>query len=91
MLTEKQKYLMVFENCDFFVDLGIHIAYYRKKRGFTQQKLADKLGVSRSYLSRVESPNQDAHISFERFFTICRILDVPPKCFFEPLPGQDAD
>lgn len=89
MLTKQEKYLMIFENTDFFLDLGIHIAYYRKKAGFTQQRLADRIGVSRSFLSRVESPNQDARISFERFFTICRVLNVPPKCFFEPLPASE--
>lgn len=88
MLTKQEKYLIIFENCDFFVDLGIHIAYFRKKAGFTQQRLADILGISRSYLSRIESPNQDAHISFQQFFTICRVLNVPPKCFFEPLPDS---
>lgn len=86
MLTKEEKYLITFENCDYFIDLGIHIAYYRKKAGLTQQMLADRLHVKRSYITCIESPGQDAHISFELFFTICRILDVPPKYFFEPLP-----
>ncbi|MCI8507285.1 MAG: helix-turn-helix domain-containing protein [Lachnospiraceae bacterium] len=88
MLTKQEKYLITFENCDYYIDLGIHIAYFRKKAGFTQQRLADELHVHRTYLSRIESPNQNAHISFDRFFMICRILNVPPKCFFEPLPEQ---
>lgn len=88
MLTKQEKYLITFENCDFFVDLGIHIAYFRKKAGLTQQKLADILHIKRTYLSRIESPNQNTHPSFELFFTICRVLNVPPKCFFEPLPDS---
>lgn len=58
MLTKQEKYLITFENCDFFVDLGIHIAYFRKKAGLTQQKLADILHIKRTYLSRIESPTR---------------------------------
>lgn len=93
MLSKESKYLITFETCDYFVDLGIHIAYYRKKMGFTQQELADKLHIHRTYLSRIESPGQNQHLSFELFFSICRILNVPPKCFFEPFtkPGSESN
>lgn len=90
MEPEEQKYIDDFESSSDFVDLGLHIAYYRKRAGITQQKLADSLGVGRSYLSRIESPNQYQHFSFELFFSICRILDVEPKYFFIPLPGPGS-
>lgn len=86
MLSKEERYLVNFENCDYFLDLGIHIAYYRKKAGFTQQKLADMLHIKRTYLSRIESPGQNQQFSFSLFFTICRILNTPPHRFFEPLP-----
>lgn len=90
MKSKKQKYITRFENCDNFVDLGLHIAYYRKQVGMTQQRLADKLGIKRSYLSRIESINQNQHFSLELLFSICRILDVEPKYFFMPLPDADS-
>ena len=90
MLSKEERYLINFENCDYFLDLGVHIAFYRKRAGLTQQKLADKLHIKRTYLSRIESPNQNQHFSFELFFSICRILNVPPKRFFEPFPGLDS-
>ena len=85
MKSKKQKYIDVFENCDNFVDLGLHVAYYRKKAGMTQQCLADKLKISRSYLSRIESINRNQHFSFELLFSICKILNVEPRYFFIPL------
>ena len=89
MKSKKQKYIDVFENCDNFVDLGLHVAYYRKRAGMTQQGLADRLKISRCYLSRIESINRNQHFSFELFFSICRILDVEPRYFFIPLPDAD--
>lgn len=90
MLSKEEKYLIAFETCDYFVDLGTHIAYYRKKAGFKQHELADRLHIDQTYLSRIESPNQNQHLSFELFFKICKILDVPPKCFFEPFPKANT-
>lgn len=90
MLSKEERYLVDFENCDYFLDLGIHIAYYRKKAGFTQQKLADKLRIKRPYLSRIESPGQNQTFSFKLFFSICRILDTPPRYFFEPFPKTES-
>lgn len=86
MISKEVKYLSAFETCDYFIDLGIHIAYYRKRVGLKQQELADRLHIDRTYLSRIESPNQNQHLSFELFFNICMILDIPPQCFFEPFP-----
>ena len=34
--------------------LGLNIAYYRKKRGLTQEQLAEKAGVERSRISKTE-------------------------------------
>lgn len=76
-----------FENRDFFLDLGEHIAFYRKRKGITQQELADQLGITRSYMSRIESINTVQTISMELFCNISRILDVPPYYFMKPLPS----
>ena len=64
MKSKKQKYLSIFENCDNFVDLGRHVAYYRRLAGLTQLKLSEKLKVSRSYLGRIEAAGMNQHFSF---------------------------
>ena len=46
-----------FKNRDRFVQLGIAIAALRKMRGLSQEKLAEKAGVSRSLISTIEAPN----------------------------------
>ena len=51
-----------FKNRDRFVQLGIAIAALRKMRGLSQEKLAEKAGVSRSLISTIEAPNM-AHAS----------------------------
>lgn len=33
--------------------LGLRIAYFRKRRGLTQEQLADKVGMSWSYLAKL--------------------------------------
>ena len=75
-----------FENIDLFLDLGNHIAYYRRKRGYTQKVLAQRVGISASYLSKIESENQTISFSVNTFFSICRELAVEPEKMFKPLP-----
>ena len=43
-----------FKNRDRFVQLGIAIAALRKMRGLSQEKLAERAGVSRSLISTIE-------------------------------------
>lgn len=51
-----------FKNRDRFIQLGIAIAALRKMRGLSQEKLAEKAGVSRSLISTIEAPNM--HTAF---------------------------
>ena len=46
-----------FKNRDRFIQLGIAISSLRKVRGMSQEKLAEKAGISRSLLSVIEAPN----------------------------------
>lgn len=86
MEKKEQKMFPNFENRDFYLDLGEHIAYYRKKAKLTQQELSERIDVTRCYLSRIESPNMVQSFSLEILFNISKILDVPVKDFFKPLP-----
>ena len=75
-----------FENRDYYVDLGEHIAFYRKRANITQAQLASRVHVTRSYLSRIENSNTSQSFSLELLFNISRELKVPPRYFFEPFP-----
>ncbi len=37
-----------FENKDYYIELGLNIAFYRKRAGMTQDMLAEKANLSRS-------------------------------------------
>ena len=65
--------------------LGLRIAYYRKRKGWTQEQLADEVGCSWSFLSQLESNNSDRiHApSLYMLFKIAQVLDVPASKLFE--------
>ena len=63
-----------FKNRDRFVQLGIAIAALRKMRGLSQEKLAEKAGVSRSLISTIEAPNMAHSFSLDVFFDIADAL-----------------
>ena len=62
--------------------LCLAIAYYRKKRGLTQSKLATLAGVSRQHIGAIESLSMQRPFSMELFIKICYILDIQPYEFF---------
>lgn len=65
-----------FHNRDRFLQLGIAIATLRKLRGLSQEKLAEKAGISRSLLSAIEAPGTAKSFSLEVFFDLADALQV---------------
>ena len=65
-----------FDNVDKFVELGLNISYYRKRKGITQEKLAEMIGISRSHLSSIEAPNIVRPFSVEVLYNIADALDM---------------
>ncbi len=62
-------------------DVGNRIKYIRKKRGLSQEKLALKAGIDRTYLAGIESGKRNATItSIEK---IVVALDVSMSQFFD--------
>ncbi len=62
--------------------LGLNIAYYRKKRGLTQEQLAEKAEVERSRISKTEIAWSG--ISLDLVFKIADALEIEPyKLFME--------
>lgn len=64
--------------------LGLRIAYYRKKRGYTQEQFAELIDKSWSFVSQIEANNGAAikGVSLDTLFTISEKLDVPVEKFF---------
>jgi len=67
-----------FKNRDRFIQLGVAITALRKLRGLSQEKLAEKAGISRSLVSAIEAPGMANGFSLEVFFDIADALEIDP-------------
>ena len=67
-----------FKNNDRFIQIGIAIVTLRKLRGMSQEKLAEKAGISRSLLSVIEAPGAAHNFTLDVFFDIADALEVDP-------------
>ena len=56
-----------------YITLGLKIAYYRKKRGYTQENLAEKVGISLNFLAQVEGTGTIRGISLETLFKMADV------------------
>lgn len=61
--------------------LGLNIAYYRRQRGLSQIQLAEKINISRTHMSRIETA--DCAVSLDVIFDICDVLCVSPDKLFD--------
>ena len=65
---------------DNYKKLGLNIAYYRKLRGMSQNQLAEKINISRTHMSRIETA--DCAVSLDVIFNICTALEISPDKLF---------
>ena len=56
--------------------IGLRIAYFRKLRGLTQEKLAEKVYINKHYLSHIESGSAQKVISLPLLIRIAKALEV---------------
>ena len=75
-MEEKEKF---FDNTQYYIELGYNIAYYRKHAGLTQEKLAEKVGISRQHMSAIEAPNLCRPISLDLLFNFATVLKIEPR------------
>ena len=59
-------------------DMGLRIAYYRKKAGFTQEWFAELIDKSWNYVAQIEGPSTIRGVSLETLFKICEVLNIQP-------------
>lgn len=71
------------EYSDRYITLGLKIAYYRKKSGFTQEVFAEKIGKSLNFIGQVEGTGTVRGISLETLFKIADVLGIPPAKLLE--------
>lgn len=63
--------------------MGLKIAYYRKRAGYTQEAFAELIGKSVNFLAQVEGPSTIRGISLETLFKISEVLQIPPARLLE--------
>ena len=71
------------EYSDRYITMGLKIAYYRKKAGYTQEAFAEKIGKRLNFLTQVERTGTVKGISLETLFKIADILGIEPAKLLE--------
>ena len=66
-----------------YITMGLKIAYYRKKAGYTQEVFAEKIGKSVNFIAQVEGTGTTRGVSLETLFKIADILHIPPSKLLE--------
>ena len=66
------------DNTERIENLSYAIGYYRKKKGFSQEKTAEMLGISRQHLASIEAPGMNRGLSLELLFNIASVLEIEP-------------
>lgn len=69
------------EQYESFRQLGLNIAYYRKKSKLSQMQLAEMVNISRTHMSRIETA--DCAVSLDVVFSICQVLNISPEKLFD--------
>ena len=59
-----------------YKSIGLKIAYYRKKKGYTQADLAQQIGMSAAYLAQIERGNRGNSFSLETLYQIADALEI---------------
>ncbi|EOS66860.1 helix-turn-helix transcriptional regulator [Oscillibacter sp. 1-3] len=67
-----------FDNTERLKCLSYAIGYYRKEKGYSQEQLAELLGISRQHLASVEAPKMHRGLSLELLFNIATVLEIEP-------------
>lgn len=70
------------------INIGERITYLRTERGFSVNHLADRSGVSQSYLREIEMGHY-TNPSVDILDAICDALGLSLREFFDPATGSE--
>lgn len=84
-MTENGKKL--FDNSERYRELGCAISYYRRRKGLTQEQVAEQIGISRQHMGAIEAPNMVRAVSLDVLFNIASVLDIEPYMLLK-LPSE---
>ena len=68
---------------EFYNLIGRNIKKIRKENGDSQEKLAEKLDMSRGYISQIEGQGIDTGLSLDLLYNISQLYGVDIRTFFE--------
>lgn len=66
-----------------YITLGLKIAYYRRKAGYTQEHFAELIGKSVSFVGQIEGTGTIRGVSLETLFKIAQVLKISPSKLLE--------
>ena len=67
-------------------DFGLAVRYYRENLGFSQEELADRCGLHRTYISDIERGNRN--VSLENIEAISKGLNITLVDLFRRIVEQ---
>jgi DNA-binding XRE family transcriptional regulator len=68
---------------NFFSEVALRIATYRKEKGYTQARLADLAGLAEKHVAAIEQGN--AKPSLNTVYSICKGLGIRAEELFKGL------
>ena len=72
-----------------YTKIGAKIVYYRKIRNLTQEELAEKVGITPQYLSRIENGGYSKNVSLSTLMKIAGVLDVTMSQVMEGVESEE--
>lgn len=69
------------KNFDTWLGIGLNILHYRKEQGLTQEQLAEKSHISRTYIQKIETAA--CSCTLDTLIAIAEALNIPLKKLFE--------
>lgn len=71
------------EFADKYITLGLKVAYYRRKAGYTQEYFAELIDKSVSFVGQIEGTGTVRGVSLETLFKIAQVLKISPSKLLE--------
>lgn len=65
---------------DILKAFGKKVLVYRKKKGLSQEELAFRAGLHRTYISQIESGTRN--VALKNLVRLAKALGISPKDFF---------